>query len=129
MIKLNKIILTLGLLLLIGCKSITPEEPIVRQEDCPYDITYKENGTCVYSEELNISDETINGSTFFTSNISFNRLRFEPQEYLFYSMNANFTFMNMTCHEVRCDCMDWGCMAYCMSCTGLNTENSKKENK
>ena len=42
---------------------------------------------------------------------------FSPSSnYIFQSMDANITFMNMTCHQVRCKCMDWGCLAYCMSC-------------
>ena len=44
-------------LLLAGCQeNIEPE--IIRQEGCPYDITYEENGSCVYSDILNVSGET-----------------------------------------------------------------------
>ncbi len=53
---MRKIIYILGMLvLLVGCNQ---EKTIVRQEDCPYDITYTENGSCVYSDTLNVSEET-----------------------------------------------------------------------
>jgi len=31
-----------------------------------------------------------------------------------------FTMMGGTCHQVPCSCADWGCLAYCMECEGIN---------
>lgn len=33
-----------------------------------------------------------------------------------------FTMLNADCREVRCECMDRGCVAYCLECFDANVE-------
>jgi len=30
-----------------------------------------------------------------------------------------FAMFNATCHQIPCSCVDWGCLAYCMECEGI----------
>ncbi len=151
---MNKAIVLIGLLILVGCSNNPKEKSFdeLLEEDRRLHYTggYCE-GFCE-AQDLEVKEFNITnceckdkepeiefennltlgsaGSIFF--NMTFNKrlLNFDyTPNYFFNSMNVNFTFMNMTCHEVRCDCMDWGCMSYCMSCKDLNTSNTEKVEK
>ena len=138
---MKKIIWILGLLVLvIGCNNQDEksfDELLEEDRQLHYTGGYCE-GFCEAQDlevkEFNITDceckdkeqkIEFGSNLTFISNEDLLNFNYTPN-YFFNSMNVNFTFMNMTCHEVRCDCMDWGCMAYCMSCKDLNTEKPPK---
>ncbi len=96
--------------------------------DKAFNYAYEQcNETYPHLFNITVPENNLTLGSVFTSNISLGLGTFSPSsDYIFQSMNVNITFMNMTCRKVRCDCMDWGCMAYCMSCTDLNTNNTEK---
>ncbi len=83
------------------------------------------NHTC-YCKDRDIFENLTLGNLTFISNLNLFE-NFTTTDYIFQSMDVNITFRNMICKEVRCDCMDWGCMAMCLSCKDLNTEKPPKE--
>ena len=141
---MNKAILILGLLILVGCSN-NPEEKgfdelLAEDRELHYNYRFCKgnckakgleldnvtNHTC-YCKDREEPEINLTLGSIFDSNMSFGLDTFSySSDYIFQSMNVNITFMNMTCIKVRCDCMDWGCMAMCLSCKGLNTNNTEK---
>ena len=92
------------------CNSTFPEK--FEREEIPYNESDWNNNITFFSSNLSIYDRS-----FMESSVQTVRM---------FGMDTNLELIGMNCTQVRCDCMDWGCMTMCLSCKDLNTEKPPK---
>ncbi len=95
----------------LGIFYTEPQTETFRNNTCPFNITWRENGTCVYGGVLNISDTMnmteINGTFYATDNITFGNLtavgigNTTPKDMV--NVTGNFTTISLTVGIETCD--------------------------